>query len=89
MYKPDRKANTGRLYRQSLFCSTVLIPQHYLWYAAARFAFPGGKLAERTTAGNELNRPVITTPMISACGRLMYYDVKISGARIRTHDLLI
>jgi len=27
--------------------------------------------------------------VISACWRLMHYDVKISGARIRTHDLWI
>jgi len=40
-------------------------------------------------AGNELNRPVSTTTVISACWRLVHYDVKISGARIRTHDLWI
>jgi len=28
-------------------------------------------------------------PVISACWRLMHFDVKISGARIRTHDLWI
>jgi len=32
---------------------------------------------------------VSTSPVISACWRLMYHDVKISGARIRTHDLWI
>jgi len=32
---------------------------------------------------------VSTSPVISACWRLMHYDVKISGARIRTHDLWI
>jgi len=31
--------------------------------------------------------PVSTTLVISAGRRLMYYDAKISGARIRTHDL--
>jgi len=30
-----------------------------------------------------------TPPVISACRRLMHYDVKISGARIRIHDLWI
>jgi len=25
-----------------LFCSAVLTPQHYHWYAATRFTFPGG-----------------------------------------------
>jgi len=30
------------VYRQSFFCSAVLTPQHYHWYAATRFAFPGG-----------------------------------------------
>jgi len=43
-------------YKQSCFYSTVLTPQHYHWYAAIRFAFPGGWLAKNTTAGNELNR---------------------------------
>jgi len=33
--------------------------------------------------------PVGTTSVISACSRLMTYDVKISGAPIRTHDLRI
>jgi len=47
------------------------------------------QLAEWTTTVNELNRPVGTSPVISACWRMMYYDVKISGARIRTHDLSI
>jgi len=37
----------------------------------------------------ELNRPVSTSPVISACWRLMHHDVKISGARIRTHDTWI
>jgi len=32
---------------------------------------------------------VSTSPVISACWRLMHHDVKISGARIRTHDLWI
>jgi len=35
-----------RGYRQSFSCSAVLTPQHYHWYAATRFAFPGGQLAE-------------------------------------------
>jgi len=30
------------VYRRSFFCSAVLTPQHYHWYAATRFAFPGG-----------------------------------------------
>jgi len=30
------------VYRQSFFCSAVLTQQHYHWYAATRFAFPGG-----------------------------------------------
>jgi len=30
-----------------------------------------------------------TSPVISACWRLMHHDVKISGAQIRTHDLWI
>ena len=30
------------VYRQSFFCSAVLTPQHYHWYAATRFAVPGG-----------------------------------------------
>jgi len=29
-------------YRQSIFCFSVLTPQHYNWYAATRFALPGG-----------------------------------------------
>jgi len=33
--------------------------------------------------------PVSTTLVISACWRLIHYDVKISGALIRTHDLWI
>jgi len=33
--------------------------------------------------------PVSTTPVISAYWRLMFYDVKMSGVRIRTHDLWI
>jgi len=32
------KVNSGS---ESFFCSTVLTPQHYHWYAATRFAFPG------------------------------------------------
>jgi len=32
---------------------------------------------------------VSTLPVISACWRLTHYDVKINGARIRTHDLWI
>jgi len=32
---------------------------------------------------------VSTSSVISACWRLMHHDVKISGARIRTHDLWI
>jgi len=64
----------------------VLSPQLYHWYAANWFALPGGKLAEWTTAFDELNRPVSTSPVTSASWRLMQYVVKISGARIRTHD---
>jgi len=30
------------VYSQSFFCSAVLTPQHYHWYAATRFALPGG-----------------------------------------------
>jgi len=50
---------------------------------------PGGTLAEWTTAVNVLNRPVSTSSLISVCGRLMHFDVKIRDARIRTHDLWI
>ena len=35
----------------SFFCSAVLTPQHYHWYAATRFASPGWQLAEWTTCG--------------------------------------
>ena len=35
------------------------------------------------------SRTVGTTPVISACWRLMHYDVKNSGVRDRTHDLWI
>jgi len=49
------------LYFGSLFCSVVLTPQHYHWYAATRFAF------QWTTAVNELDRPVSTSSVISAC----------------------
>jgi len=59
---------------------------HYHWYAATRFA---SCESVWTTAGNELNCPVSTTSVISACGRLMHYVVNISGALIRTHDLWI
>jgi len=41
IYIADRKA-TVPVYRQSFFCSAVLTPQHYHWYAASRFALPGG-----------------------------------------------
>jgi len=30
------------VFRQNLFCSAVLTPQHYHCYAATRFALPGG-----------------------------------------------
>jgi len=83
IYVADRKA-TKPVYRQSFFCSAVLTPQHYHWYAVTPFAFPG---AEWTTAVDELNRPVSSSSVISACWRLMRYDVKISGAPNRTHDL--
>jgi len=33
--------------------------------------------------------PASTTSVISVCWRLMHYDVKISGVRIRTHNLWI
>jgi len=46
-------------------------------------------IAERTTAVNELNRQVSTSPVISAWWWLMPYDVTISGARIRTYDLWV
>jgi len=43
IYIADRKATTCiSVYRQSFFCSAVLTPQHYHWYAATRFALPGG-----------------------------------------------
>jgi len=45
--------------------------------------------AEWTTAVDKLIRPVSSSPVISACWRLIHYDVKISGPRIRTHDLWI
>jgi len=32
---------------------------------------------------------VSTSPVFSACWRLMHHDVKINGARIRAHDLWI
>jgi len=38
---------------------------------------------------NCMNRPVSTSPVISACWMQMHHDVKLSGARIRTHDLWI
>jgi len=41
IYIADRKA-TIPVYRQSFFCSAVLTPQHYHWYAATRFTFPVG-----------------------------------------------
>jgi len=41
IYIADRKAITC-IYRQSFFCSAVLTPQNYHWYAATRFALPGG-----------------------------------------------
>jgi len=41
------------------------------------------------SAGNELNRPVSSTPVISACWRLLHYDVEVRGACIWTHDLWI
>jgi len=44
IYIADRKATTC-IYAK-LFCSAVLTSQHYHWYAATRFAFPGGSLAE-------------------------------------------
>jgi len=47
IYIADRKATT--LYRQSFFCSAVLTPQHYHWYAATRFAFPGGSELQQST----------------------------------------
>jgi len=40
------------VYTQSFFCIAVLTPQHYHWYAATRFAFPGGYIAKWTKAGN-------------------------------------
>jgi len=90
----DRRATTGfrpytlqPVYRQSFFCSAVLTPQHYHWYAATRFTLPGGWLAEWTTAVEEQNRPVSISPVISACWRLTHCEVKISAARIRTHDM--
>jgi len=30
------------VYRESFFCSAVLTPQHYHWYATTRFALPDG-----------------------------------------------
>jgi len=39
IYIADRKA---AIPRQSFLCSAVLNAQHYHWYAATRFAFPGG-----------------------------------------------
>jgi len=68
------------VYRDSFYCSAMLTTQHYHWYAATWFAFCGGYLAEWTTTGNGLNRSVNTTPVISACWRLMLYDVKNSSA---------
>jgi len=44
---------------------------------------------EWTSTVDKLNRPVSTSPVIKACSRLIHYDVKISSARIRTHDLWI
>jgi len=40
IYIADQKASIP-VYRRSFFCSAVLT-QHYHWYAATRFAFPGG-----------------------------------------------
>jgi len=53
-----------------------LVPSNLLW---------GGLRSEWTTAVDELNRPVSTSPVISACWRL----IKIRASRIRTHDLWI
>jgi len=44
-------------------------------------------LNDSSIAVDELNRPVSTSTVISACWKLMQHVLKICGARIRTHDL--
>jgi len=68
------------VYRQDFLCSAVLTLQHYHWYAATRFE---GNIQQAT------NWIVQSALRQSVCWRLMHYDVKISGARIRTHELWI
>jgi len=62
----------------------MLTPQHYHWYAANRFVFPGGLLAWWNTAGNELNRPESFTPVQigGACLKPMTYG---SESECATH----
>jgi len=58
-------------------CYSICLPW---WYSY---------IAEWTSAGNELNRPVSTSPVVLAEGWCNSYDVKLSVARIRTNDLWI
>jgi len=73
------------IYGQSFVSSAALTRQHYHWYAASRFAFPEGSYSlvdySRKQTESCSNWVVGTTPMISACWRLMQWDLKNSGGR--------
>jgi len=75
IYIADRKKLP--VYRQSFFSSAVLTLAAALPLVRCYFInLPRRELAEWTTAVDELNRPVSTSPVISACWRLIHYDVK-------------
>jgi len=86
MHVPDRKGTTGINAKLFLFgcvnsaalplvrCYSIHLPQG----VASWVDYRGQR--------NE-SYPVSTTSVISAGWKLIHYDVKISSARIRTHDL--
>jgi len=90
-YDTIKKVYSGSesYFLQSFFCSAVLPAA--LPLVPCNSTCPPRRVAswENYTAVDELNRPVSTSLVISACWRLMHHDVKISGTRLRTHDLWI
>jgi len=89
IYIADRKANT--CIQAHLFVLRFVNPQDYHWYVATHSIRLHRRVVSWVNYSSQRTKSFSEpyTPVISACWRLMGYDVKISGARIWTHDLWI